>query len=60
MPGGGDDMLGEKIPYEIFSRKFSEGKNFWLKTVFMLKTVISIVIAGWDLIRNSVSLIGMG
>ena len=53
-------MLGEKIPYEIFSRKFSEGKNFWLKTVFMLKTVISIVIAGWDLIRNSVSLIGMG
>ena len=59
MPGGGDDMLGEKIPYEIFSQKFSEGKTF-LKTVFMLKTVISIVIAGWDLIRNSVSLIGMG
>lgn len=29
MPGGGDDMLGEKIPYEIFSPKFSERKNFF-------------------------------
>ena len=59
MPGVGDDMLGEKIPYEIFSPKFSERKNFF-EISFMLKTAISFVIAGWDLIRNSVSLIGMG
>ena len=43
-----------------FSAKSLARAKTFLKTVFMLKTVISIVIAGWDLIRNSVSLIGMG
>ena len=43
-----------------FSAQNLAKEKIFLKLVFMLKTVISIVIAGWDLIRNSVSLIGMG
>lgn len=59
MPGGGDDMLGKKYLMKFSAQNLAKEKIF-LKLVFMLKTAISFVIAGWGLIKISVSLIGMG